>query len=294
MLVIVHNAMALLIGNLAARTTGLSEFDRRSITIETGIQNSGLGLILIFAFFNGLGGMAVVAAFWGYLACDQRSGPGASDVTHARCRKAAGCLRRAGRMKRLLITGAAGHVGQALLAQPGVDRFAVTACDIQPFANLSDKVEFQRMDVCDREAVSRIIETSRPDVVIHLASIVTPPKGSGRDFAYDVDVNGTRHVVDACLEHGVGRLAVTSSGAAYGYHPENASMLKEEDPIRGNREFAYSYHKRLVEEMLAETRQGSPGTGAGYIAGGDDPWRWSGKPDHRPVSQEPFAWTSKQ
>ena len=65
LLVIVHNALALLLGNLAARLTGLSEFDRRSITIETGIQNSGLGLILIFAFFNGLGGMAVVAAFWG-------------------------------------------------------------------------------------------------------------------------------------------------------------------------------------------------------------------------------------
>lgn len=64
-LVIAHNAIALLLGNLAARITGLSEFDRRSITIETGIQNSGLGLILIFAFFKGLGGMAVVAAFWG-------------------------------------------------------------------------------------------------------------------------------------------------------------------------------------------------------------------------------------
>lgn len=65
LLVIIHNGVALLLGNLAARVAGLSEFDRRSITIETGIQNSGLGLILIFAFFNGLGGMAVVAAFWG-------------------------------------------------------------------------------------------------------------------------------------------------------------------------------------------------------------------------------------
>ena len=35
------------------------------MTIETGIQNSGLGLVLIFGFFNGLGGMAVVAALWG-------------------------------------------------------------------------------------------------------------------------------------------------------------------------------------------------------------------------------------
>lgn len=64
-LVLVHNALALGTGNLAARIAGLSEFDRRSVTIETGIQNSGLGLILIFGFFHGLGGMAVVAAFWG-------------------------------------------------------------------------------------------------------------------------------------------------------------------------------------------------------------------------------------
>jgi len=65
LMVIAHNGLALLIGNGVARLMGLSEFDRRSITIETGIQNSGLGLILIFAFFEGLGGMAVVAAFWG-------------------------------------------------------------------------------------------------------------------------------------------------------------------------------------------------------------------------------------
>ncbi|QKV19600.1 bile acid:sodium symporter family protein [Oricola thermophila] len=65
MLVIAHNALALGGGFMAATLAGVSAYDRRAITIETGIQNSGLGLILIFAFFNGLGGMAVVAAFWG-------------------------------------------------------------------------------------------------------------------------------------------------------------------------------------------------------------------------------------
>lgn len=65
LLVLVHNAIALGGGFLTASAAGLSPFDRRAVTIETGIQNSGLGLILIFAFFGGLGGMAVVAAFWG-------------------------------------------------------------------------------------------------------------------------------------------------------------------------------------------------------------------------------------
>ncbi|MEX0365993.1 MAG: bile acid:sodium symporter family protein [Ruegeria sp.] len=64
-LVIVHNALALGGGWVVATLTRLSPYNRRAITIETGIQNSGLGLVLIFAFFNGLGGMAVVAAFWG-------------------------------------------------------------------------------------------------------------------------------------------------------------------------------------------------------------------------------------
>lgn len=64
-LVILHNALALGGGYLTATLARLSDFDRRAITIETGIQNSGLGLVLIFAFFGGLGGMAVAAAFWG-------------------------------------------------------------------------------------------------------------------------------------------------------------------------------------------------------------------------------------
>lgn len=63
--VILHNALALGGGFALATLAGLSAFDRRAVTIETGIQNSGLGLVLIFGFFSGLGGMAVVAAFWG-------------------------------------------------------------------------------------------------------------------------------------------------------------------------------------------------------------------------------------
>lgn len=64
-LVLLHNALAFAGGYATASAAGLSIADRRAIMIETGIQNSGLGLILIFGFFNGLGGMAVVAAFWG-------------------------------------------------------------------------------------------------------------------------------------------------------------------------------------------------------------------------------------
>ncbi|WP_456271130.1 bile acid:sodium symporter family protein [Bacillus sp. AK031] len=60
-----QNLIAILSGYFSARLFRLPEGDRRAIAIEVGIQNSGLGLVLIFNFFNGLGGMAIVAAWWG-------------------------------------------------------------------------------------------------------------------------------------------------------------------------------------------------------------------------------------
>lgn len=64
-IVLVHNLIAFSTGYSIGRLFGLAETSVRSITIETGIQNSGLGLLLIFTFFDGLGGMALLAAFWG-------------------------------------------------------------------------------------------------------------------------------------------------------------------------------------------------------------------------------------
>lgn len=63
--VFLHNAMALLSGYWTSRLLRLPERDCRAVSFEVGIQNSGLGLILIFTFFGGLGGMAIVAAWWG-------------------------------------------------------------------------------------------------------------------------------------------------------------------------------------------------------------------------------------
>ena len=66
-IVLLHNAIAFIAGYTMAKSFKLKNIDVRTVTIETGIQNSGLALVLIFNpnLFNGLGGMAYIAALWG-------------------------------------------------------------------------------------------------------------------------------------------------------------------------------------------------------------------------------------
>lgn len=65
LVVMLHNGLALLSGYTAARLAKLSKKDVRAVAIEVGLQNSALGLVLVFDFFSGLGGMAIIAAWWG-------------------------------------------------------------------------------------------------------------------------------------------------------------------------------------------------------------------------------------
>ncbi|MDO9457078.1 bile acid:sodium symporter family protein [Nocardioides sp.] len=63
--VLLHDALALLLGYGIARATRLPERSTKAMTFEVGIRNAGLGLLLVFTYFDGLGGMALVAAWWG-------------------------------------------------------------------------------------------------------------------------------------------------------------------------------------------------------------------------------------
>jgi len=64
-IVVLTNGVALLIGNVMGHLTRLDKRDTRAITFEIGIQNAALGLVIVFNFFNGMGGMAIICAFWG-------------------------------------------------------------------------------------------------------------------------------------------------------------------------------------------------------------------------------------
>ena len=153
---------------------------------------------------------------------------------------------------RILITGAGGYVGGLLLDLLRKDCDKVWGIDVRATEGTI------QIDIRDAGLVDLVREKSITHVV-HLASIVQP--GQAPEVEYDIDVNGTKNVLDACVAGGVEHLTVTSSGAAYGYHADSPEWLTESDPIRGNDEFSYSQHKRLVEEMLAEYREQSPSLG---------------------------------
>lgn len=65
LVVTVHDAVALALGYGTAVVGGLGTRERKAMTFEVGIRNAGLGLGLVFLFFDGLGGMAIVAGWWG-------------------------------------------------------------------------------------------------------------------------------------------------------------------------------------------------------------------------------------
>ena len=64
-LVLLHNGLAFLVGNVLSRWVGLNSADRRSITFEVGIQNAGLGIVILLSQLGGLGGAAAVLGLWG-------------------------------------------------------------------------------------------------------------------------------------------------------------------------------------------------------------------------------------
>lgn len=192
---------------------------------------------------------------------------------------------------RVLITGAAGSLGKRLVERlMGQTKVHVFATDIKPnpFAdntrveanstlnNTSDStisnassstlnksakttpaLRYQTFDLRD-PALLEWIESIRPTHIVHLASILQLSANITRNIAYDIDVVATKKLLQLSTEIGVEKFIITTSGAAYGYYPENRNVITESRPTRGNDDYFYSAHKAEIEAMMAQFRKHHP------------------------------------
>lgn len=164
---------------------------------------------------------------------------------------------------KILITGAAGCLGSSLV-NTLVDRVAnnkelkVFATDIKenPFSE-TQQLTYQRFDLRSNE-FSAWVDKIKPDKIVHLASILQISKQMTRAMAYEIDVVATKKLLEQSVKLGVKKFIVTTSGAAYGYYPENKSIISEDRPPKGNSDYFYSAHKAEVEALMQHYREVYP------------------------------------
>ncbi|MBP7736069.1 MAG: NAD-dependent epimerase/dehydratase family protein [Spirochaetes bacterium] len=158
----------------------------------------------------------------------------------------------------LLITGASGYIGRKLAHFLSAKNEVKTmvGLDIKEPDITPKKFLFYKRDV--REPIDDIIKKHSIDTVIH-AAFILPPSHDVR-LMEDININGTRTVLDSCVRAGVKRIIYTSSTTAYGFHPDNDRPLLEESPLRGNDEITYSKSKKIIESIFKEYGEKHPKT----------------------------------
>jgi threonine 3-dehydrogenase len=123
---------------------------------------------------------------------------------------------------KILLTGAGGQIGHDLIGTLVAQGHEVVSTDLAPrppsHAHASG-VDWQRLDVTDAAAVQHMFTDIRPDIVFHLAAILSASGEANPRLAYDVNQTGTWNVLEACRRAKVGRLIFTSSIAVFGPTP---------------------------------------------------------------------------
>jgi nucleoside-diphosphate-sugar epimerase len=172
------------------------------------------------------------------------------------------------------VTGPTGDIGRTavrvLEARPEVGRIiGMARRPFDPAEHGWKRTEYRQGDILDRDSVDDLV--AEADVVVHLAFIIF----GDHEEAHRVNLEGSRNVFEATAAAGAKRLVYTSSVAAYGFEGCDRGWLTEDMPAGGSERFYYSRHKAELEEVLAESLDGS-GTDAyvfrpSVVAGADAP-----------------------
>ena len=153
---------------------------------------------------------------------------------------------------RLLLTGAFGNVGRAVLRQLVDGPHEVTCLDLPTRANRrlahTGGWSTRWVDLTDARAVADAVEGH--DVVLHVAAVIPPASIHRPDVAERVNVGGTRNVIAACQQATVPpRIVFTSSVALFGPTQHLAPPRTVADPIVVTDD--YTQHKADAEKLLA-------------------------------------------
>jgi UDP-glucose 4-epimerase len=159
-------------------------------------------------------------------------GPAARDATAVD--SSAGSPRAGARPgEKILITGIAGGQGQ-LIARRLARTYALTGVDRSPWDDHPPEITVHVLDLRKRK-MEDIFRTERPDAVVHHAFIrhfrVEPR------VRHEVNVLGTKLLLEYCVAHGVKRVVVLSSGYVYGALPDNPYYVDEEYPLNVSRTY---------------------------------------------------------
>ena len=119
---------------------------------------------------------------------------------------------------KFLITGAGGQVGIELIAELRRRGHSVVGSDVAPRPSLvSPEVEWHSLDVTDASRVEYVVGEVRPELVIHLAAILSSGGEKNPQLCYAINMTGTYNVLEACRKlDPMPRLVFTSTIAAFG------------------------------------------------------------------------------
>lgn len=159
--------------------------------------------------------------------------------------------------ERILITGCSGYLAQtfidACINTPHVEWLG--GIDVRPPKNPSDHLHFSSLDVRSPE-IATLLKDNQVTTVVHLAWIFNPTHNP--DFERDVDVEGSRNILDCVQKAGVPYLIYLSSTTSYGPHPDNPEIFDENYPRRGHHGYLYSKYKAEVDDMMLDFMNRNP------------------------------------
>ena len=126
-----------------------------------------------------------------------------------------------------LITGAAGHLGSVITRKLVETGKLVRALAIPNENHLPEKTEIYFGDVCDKESIRPCFENLNGCnlIVIHCAGIVSIASKFNQ-AVFDVNVTGTKNIVDLCREYNVSKLIYISSVHAIPERPAGITMTE--------------------------------------------------------------------